>query len=155
MRSTRLPTVCASVATRCQYWWDGPQVNKFEQVSSLSRWGPGPGGSPYSKFSCPGEGARAMVRSACVVISNASCEQNDRQTRLKTLPSRNISLAGRKMFGHTCSWPDRERGSSLAEDRAPRELRRVIEWILEGHYTSDSCLGWQTQGRQQFNFLGR
>ena len=29
-----LPTVCVLVATRCQYQWEGPQVNKFEQVSS-------------------------------------------------------------------------------------------------------------------------
>ena len=41
MRSARLPIVHASVATSCQYWQGCPQVNKFEQVSSLShspRW---------------------------------------------------------------------------------------------------------------------
>ena len=31
----RLPTTRASVATRCQHCGEGPQVNKFEQVSSL------------------------------------------------------------------------------------------------------------------------
>ena len=37
MRSARLPTVRISVTTtRCRYQWEGvgPQVNKFEQVSS-------------------------------------------------------------------------------------------------------------------------
>ena len=37
MRAGYLPTVRASVATRCQYWWRegrSPQLNKFEQVSS-------------------------------------------------------------------------------------------------------------------------
>ena len=33
MRTTRLPTVRASVATRCQYWWQVLRMNKFEQVS--------------------------------------------------------------------------------------------------------------------------
>ena len=33
MRTDRLPTVRASVATRCQYWWGVPQANKFEKVS--------------------------------------------------------------------------------------------------------------------------
>ena len=32
MRTDRLPTVHASVATRCQHWSGGPQVNKFEHV---------------------------------------------------------------------------------------------------------------------------
>ena len=50
-------------------------------------------------------------------------------------------------FGQTCCWSDRERGSSLAEDWAPCKLSRVIKWVLQGHHTSDSCLGWQTQGR--------
>ena len=36
MCTAHLPTICVSVATtRCQYWWRvGPQLNKFEQVSS-------------------------------------------------------------------------------------------------------------------------
>ena len=36
MRTARVPTVHASVATRCQYWCSGggPQENKFEQVFS-------------------------------------------------------------------------------------------------------------------------
>ena len=34
MRTPILPTVPASVATRCQYQWGCPKVNKFEQVSS-------------------------------------------------------------------------------------------------------------------------
>ena len=40
MRTTRLPSVCVLVATtRCQYQWGkvggvGPQVTKFQQVSS-------------------------------------------------------------------------------------------------------------------------
>ena len=33
MCTTRLSTICASVATKCQHWWvRDPQVNKFEQV---------------------------------------------------------------------------------------------------------------------------
>ena len=34
MRIAHLQTVCALVATRSQYFVEGPQVNKFEQVSS-------------------------------------------------------------------------------------------------------------------------
>ena len=51
MRAVRLPTLRASVATRCQYqeemrglWSDAPQVNKFEQVSSLGHQMPEPCG---------------------------------------------------------------------------------------------------------------
>ena len=49
MRTTRLPTICALVATRCQYWWGmGPQANKFEQVSQMSLAGDGGQVSPLS-----------------------------------------------------------------------------------------------------------
>ena len=29
-----MPTVCASIATRCQHQGEGPEVNKFEQFCS-------------------------------------------------------------------------------------------------------------------------
>ena len=38
MRAAHLPTTHASVATRYQHLWRGPQVNKFEQVSKS--WSP-------------------------------------------------------------------------------------------------------------------
>ena len=34
VRTARLPTIHASVATRFQHQWWGPQVNKFKHVSS-------------------------------------------------------------------------------------------------------------------------
>ena len=37
MRTAWLPTIC-TLATRCEYWWGCPQVNKFEQVSSDGHW---------------------------------------------------------------------------------------------------------------------
>ena len=117
MHTARLPTIPASVATKCQYWWGvaSPQVNKFEQVSGDSHqislagglgwevpcptsgggqgqaWGvsgpmsgggagPEQGGSLYSEVQCiMGNGH----------IGPSVDRQPERQTQLKTLPSRN------------------------------------------------------------------
>ena len=57
MRTGRLPIVHTSVATRCQHQrkW-GPQVNKFEQVSSLGQQ-MSLAGFLCSQVPCPEEGA--------------------------------------------------------------------------------------------------
>ena len=69
-----LPTVCVLVAARCQNQWEGPQVNKFEQVSSddhqMSLAGTGLGwGDPMS-----GGGPRARAGGGvhCTKRTNAS-----------------------------------------------------------------------------------
>ena len=55
MRTTHLPTVCASIVTRCQHRWGCPQVNKFEQTSSLGHQmlAPFGGYGPQMKKSVP------------------------------------------------------------------------------------------------------
>ena len=84
MRTARLPTERAS-ATRCQYP-GGPQVNKFEQVSSdghqisLAKKG--------LKLGVPCLMAREGGHMR-ISIHNVN-RQTDRQTRVKTLPSRNF-----------------------------------------------------------------
>ena len=102
MRTAHLPTVCTSVATRCQYWWGGERgpvkwgpMNKFEQISSdgylMPLAGePGPG-SPMSG----GGGCRAVPMSTLP----------DRQIRLKTLPSRNF-VGGRWLYKHKVISPN-------------------------------------------------
>ena len=56
MCTDRLPTVCVSVATRCQHWLEeSSQVNKFEQVSNLSY-----------QISLAWEGCPQAIRFECV-----------------------------------------------------------------------------------------
>ena len=87
MSTARLPTVHTLVATRCQYQWEGrggPQVNKFEQVSSdgnqMSLVGDRIGG-PMSDVSGGAGGSTPDVQGGgwasdggkhCTVRSNAS-----------------------------------------------------------------------------------
>ena len=93
MRIARLQTVRASVATRiCHYLGRGPEVNKFEQVSS--------DGHQMSPADWAGPGIPCLMSrkgpSSCTVRSNALWlmvtrgPPMDRQTCLKTLPSRNF-----------------------------------------------------------------
>ena len=86
MLTARLPTIHALVATRCHYWYGGPQVNKFEQVSSddhqislAGRVGLGLEGELYSE-----------VRCTIASLPSHMGTHVDRQRELKTLPSRNF-----------------------------------------------------------------
>ena len=65
MHTARLQTVCASVATRCQYQWGWcPQVNKVEQVSSDGhKMSLGGGGLGLRGTMLEGAGWRGLMRS--------------------------------------------------------------------------------------------
>ena len=94
------------LATRCYYRGEGPQWNMFEHVSygspQMSVAGGGPGAwamfGPCTEGVRPGLGVPLRRRHPYMVRSNASCVmviwaphgQNDWQTWLKTLHSRNF-----------------------------------------------------------------
>ena len=122
MRAFPLPTICDSVATRCQYWWG---VLKWTSLNMFQSWPPditGRGAGPGGQHQCPmfrgglGPGDPYLVRShvpgdPCMVRSNASwvmvtwgpTSPLDRHTRLKTLPSRNF-VGGHWKLSRQMSW---------------------------------------------------
>ena len=104
----------ASLSTRCKHCWGkgGLEINKFEQVCSDSHQMSLAGRSKYSEIPCPdGKGGgwgylysevlgtkkvwgygRLYSEVHCIIGNGqigppSSCEQNDGQIRLKTLPS--------------------------------------------------------------------
>ena len=95
MHTTYLETVCASISvvtTRCHSLGVGPQMNKFEQISSdhhqMSLVGIG------LQVSCPGTGEGDTL--PCNLSYDAfdvtypPSPQNDRQKPVNTLPSHNF-----------------------------------------------------------------
>ena len=105
MRTARLPTVCASIATRYQYWLGGgPKVNEFEQVSSIGHQmslARGPlqcglmsRGSLYGEVPCP-KGLGVPVGEVQSIMGNGHMgAPTCGQTRLKTLPSATSLVGG-------------------------------------------------------------
>ena len=83
MHTARLLTVRA-LATRCQYWWGGPQVNKFEQVSSDGhRMSPAEAGAWGCQGWDWGGGAAGLYSEVQCIMSNGHMgplphEQTDR-----------------------------------------------------------------------------
>ena len=110
MRTAHWPTECASVASRYQYQLEGTQVNKFEQVSDIGHemsvpWGTK--GPCTMRSHVQGGGSRAWGSLCgevqCIMGNDHMLHpphmlQNERQTRLKTLPFA-TSLAGGKKIG--------------------------------------------------------
>ena len=112
MYRPHVPTLHASIATRCQHW-ECPKLKKFEQVStdghqmSLAEGGglcsvtshvQGGWGSLCSEILCSREEAGqwlALYREVQCIIGDGHmdpypCRQNDGQIWLKTLPFRNF-----------------------------------------------------------------
>ena len=43
-------------------------------------------------------------------------------------------------FDRACGWTDREGSAALTQDGTPREVGRVVEWVLQRHHATHACV---------------
>ena len=145
MHTTYLETVCASISvvtTRCHTLGVGPQMNKFEQISSdhhqMSLVGKG------LQVSCPGTGEGDTLPGNLSYdafdVTYPLPPQNDREKPVKTLPSHNLVCRRKKSNIKTYAYPITSRSHKFSGFLSDRcfEVHPLKETRLLDHHRSPS-----------------